>query len=120
MPAPLKSRRDLRERFDLYLSPVEIEQVRANAAAARLPMSTFVRRLALGQNIEVPPAAADLARWRELAPLANNLNQIARACNGGGRVEGIDPATIDAVAEQVRLLRLELLDLRCPSRRDSP
>lgn len=111
MPAPLKSRRDLRERFDLYLSPVEIEQVRANAAAARLPMSTFVRRLALGQQIEVPPAAADLARWRELAPLANNLNQIARACNAG-RVEGIDPATIDAVAEQVRLLRLELLDLR--------
>ncbi|WP_157077010.1 hypothetical protein [Curvibacter delicatus] len=55
MPAPLKSSRDLRERFDLYLSPVEFEQVRANAAAARLPMSTFVRRLRL---IRCRPLAA--------------------------------------------------------------
>lgn len=119
MPAPLKSSRNLRERFDLYLSPVEIEQVRANAAAARLPMSTFVRRLALGHTIEVPPAAADLARWRELTPLANNINQIARACNAG-RVAGIDPAILDAVAEQVRLLRLELLGLRGQGRESTP
>jgi hypothetical protein len=108
MPRPLKSSRDLRQRFDLYLDEGEIEQIRANAEAARLPMSTFVRRVALRQRIELPPASADLARWRELAPLASNLNQIARACNAG-RAEGIDPAVIDSLAEQVRLLRLELL-----------
>lgn len=108
MPSPLKSSRALRQRFDLYLNEGEIEQVRANAEAARLPMSTFVRRVALRQRIEVPPSSTNVARWRELAPLANNLNQLARACNAGTVTAGIYP-TLTELAEQVRLLRLELL-----------
>jgi hypothetical protein len=60
------------------------------------------------QKISVPPPPAnlDLVR-RELAPLANNLNQIARACNAGLVTAGIYP-TLTSLAEQVRLLRLEL------------
>lgn len=108
MPRPLKSSRDLRRRFDLYLDVAEVEQIRANAQAARLPMSTFVRRVALRQQIELPPSAGNLARWQELVPLASNLNQIARACNAGLMPEGIYPA-VNELAEQVRLLRLELL-----------
>ena len=108
MPRPLKASRELRQRFDLYLDECEIEQIRINAQAARLPMSTFVRRVALRQQIELPPSAGNLARWQELAPLASNLNQIARACNAGFLPEGIYPAVND-LAEQVRLLRLELL-----------
>src|SRR5674476_193069 len=79
---PLVSREDFRERFGLYLSEVEAEQIRENAKAARLPMSTFVRRVALRKKIHVaqPLPHLDFCR-RELAPLANNLNQIARACN---------------------------------------
>ena len=72
-------------------------------------MSTFVRRVALRQQIELPPPAENLSRWRELAPLTNNLNQIARACNAGLVPEGIYPVVIE-LAEQVRHLRLELLD----------
>ena len=108
MPRPLKSRSELRQRFDLYLDEGEAVRLRDHAAAARLPMSTYLRRVALRQRIEAPPAAANLARWRELAPLANNLNQLARACNAGLAPEGIYPA-VAALAEQVRLLRLELL-----------
>lgn len=108
MCRPLKTRSDLRQRFDLYLDEGEVEQLRGYAAAARLPMSTYLRRVALRQRIEAPPAAANVARWRELAPLANNLNQLARACNAGLAPEGIYPA-VAALAEQVRLLRLELL-----------
>ena len=108
MPRPLKASRELRLRFDLYCNECEVEQIRANAQAARLPMSTFVRRVALRQQIELPPSAGNLARWRELAPLASNLNQIARACNAGFLPEGIYPA-VNELAEQVRLLRLELL-----------
>lgn len=104
----LKALRDLRKRMDIYLDDAELDQIRANAATARLPVSTFVRRVALRKQIDVPPPLVDVQRWRELAPLASNLNQIARACNAG-RVEGIDLATIGALAEQVRLLRLELL-----------
>jgi hypothetical protein len=108
MPRPLKASRDLRQRFDLYLDESEVDQIRANATAARLPMSTFVRRVALRQKIELAPPAQNLSRWRELAPLTNNLNQIARACNAGLVPEGIYPVVIE-LGEQVRLLRLELL-----------
>lgn len=111
MPRPLKSSRELRQRFDLYLHEQEVEQIRTNARAARLPMSTFVRRVALRQRIEVPPSASSLARWQELAPLTSNLNQIARACNTGLVPEGIYPV-VAALTEHVRLLRLELLSLR--------
>lgn len=109
MSRPLKSSAELRQRFDLYLDVAEVEQIRANAHAARLPMSTFVRRVALRKSIELPPPADNLRRWRELVPLASNLNQIARACNAGLVPEGIYPA-VNELAEQVRLLRLELLD----------
>jgi hypothetical protein len=108
MPRLLKSRRELRQRFDLYLDEGEVEQLRDNAAAARLPMSTYLRRVALRHRIEAPPPAANVARWRELAPLASNLNQLVRACHSGQAPEGIYPA-VAALAEQVRLLRLELL-----------
>ena len=111
MPRPLKASRELRQRFDLYLDEREVDQIRANAQVARLPMSTFLRRVALRQQIAVPPSAGNLERWRELAPLANNLNQIARACNAGLVPEGIYPV-VSELAEQVRLLRLELLGLR--------
>lgn len=110
MTRPLKPSRELRQRFDLYLHEQEVDQIRANAEAARLPMSTFVRRLALRQRIELPPSAGNLTRWQELAPLSSNLNQIARACNTGLVPEGIYPVVAE-LAEQVRLLRLDLLGL---------
>lgn len=108
MPRPLKPSRELRHRFDLYLDVGEVEQVRANAKLARLPMSTYVRRVALRQRIDLPPTEHSVERWRELAPLANNLNQIARACNAGLAPDFIEPV-VKALAEQVRLLRLEVL-----------
>jgi hypothetical protein len=114
MPRPLKASRDLRQRFDLYLDEREVDQIRANATAARLPMSTFVRRVALRQHIEVPPSAGNIERWRALAPLASNLNQIARACNAGLLPDGVFPVVIE-LTEQVRLLRLELLDVAQPT-----
>jgi len=106
---PLVSREDFRERFGLYLSEVEADRIRENAKAARLPMSTFVRRVALRKKIHMaqPLSHLDFCR-RELAPLANNLNQIARACNAGIMPEGIYP-TLMALSEQVRLLRLQLM-----------
>ena len=109
MARPITPSSKLRNRFDLYLDDGEVDQIRANAQAARLPMSTFVRRVALRQQIELAPPAENLSRWRELAPLTNNLNQIARACNAGLVPEGIYPVVTE-LAEQVRLLRFELLN----------
>lgn len=108
MPRPLKTRDELRQRFDLYLHVSEVKQLRSHAESARLPMSTYLRRVALRQRIDAPPPEANVARWRELAPLANNINQLVRACHSGQAPAGIYPAVV-ALAEQVRLLRLELL-----------
>lgn len=108
MPRPLKPSRHLRQRFDLYLDEDELQQIRAYASAAGLPMSTFVRRSALRQKIEAAPHSDSVRRWRELAPLAANLNQIAHACHVGRAPPDISE-TVAALAEQVRLLRLELL-----------
>ena len=47
MPRPLVSSQALRQRFDLYLALPEIEQIRASAKAARLPMSTYLRRVSV-------------------------------------------------------------------------
>ncbi len=116
MAHALKSSRELRQRFDLYLNEAEIEQVRDIATAARLPMSTYLRRVALRQRVDTPPPAANVALWRELAPLANNLNQLARACNAGSVSAEIYP-TLIALSEQVRLLRLELLGAVKPGRK---
>ena len=119
MPRPLKASGELRHRFDLYLDEREVAQIRANAQAARLPMSTFVRRVALRKSIELAPSADNLNRWRELAPLTSNLNHIARACNAGLVPEGIYPAVTE-LAEQVRLLRLELLGATRGNQRPRP
>lgn len=108
MPRPLVPSRQLRHRFDLYLDEAEMERIRSNASAAGLPMSTFVRRSALGQSIRPAPSSVSLERWRELAPLAANLNQIAHACHLGLAPPDVAP-TVAALAEQVRQLRLELL-----------
>lgn len=115
----LKPRSELRQRFYLYVDAGEFEQLRKYATAARLPMSTYLRRVALRQRIEAPPPAANVARWRELAPLANNLNQLVRACHSGQVPEGIYPA-VAALAEQVRLLRLELLGAASDSQEPPP
>jgi hypothetical protein len=119
MPRPLKASRELRHRFDLYLDASEIDQIRANATAARLPMSVFVRHAALRKRIETAPSDQNLSRWRELAPLTSNINQIARACNAGLVPEGIYPVVAE-LAEQVRLLRLDLLDTTLTTKRRTP
>lgn len=109
MARPLVPRSALRQPFLLYLNEAEEAQIRASAEAARLPMSTYLRRLALRQKVEPAPAWQNLEFCRrELAPLASNLNQIARACNAGRAPEGIYPA-VAALAEQVRRFHLDIL-----------
>lgn len=108
MANTLLSQQDLRDRFDLYLNDAEREQIRASANAARLPMSTFVRRAALRQRVATPPSDVNASRWSELARTTANLNQLAHAINSG-KATGVEPAVIHALAEQVRLLRLELI-----------
>lgn len=107
MPRPLLTHAELRERIDLYLNAAERSAIEAKARDAGLAVSAFIRKAALGQRIEVPQVV-NAARWGELARTTANLNQLAHAVNAG-HASGIDPRLIEELADQVRLLRLELL-----------
>ena len=52
----LLSAAELRKKFDLYLTADERGALEIKARTARLPMSTFLRRVALAKKIEQPPS----------------------------------------------------------------
>lgn len=108
MAQPLLPRQVLRERFDLYLNESEREAISAKAKRLNLPVSTYIRKTALGQRIQAPPPAVNIRAWQEAARWASNLNQIAHAL-ASGKATGVDPVTVDQLNDAVRALRLQLL-----------
>ena len=104
----LLSAAELRKRFDLYLTDNERAVLEVKARAACLPMSTFLRRVALKKKIEQPPKEISRKQYAELARVGSNLNQIAAAINAG-KADGIDVDVIHELATQVRLLRMQLI-----------
>lgn len=72
-------------------------------------MSAFIRKAALGRKIETPPSLINIEAWRSLAKVGNNLNQLAYAV-ASGRAHGVDADLIQDLAEQVRQLRLALVN----------
>jgi len=117
MPRPLLSNSDLRHRIDLYLSSIEVNQLRATAKAACLPLSTYIRQLVLGQSIEMPPTTFAVAQWRELGRLDNNLNQLTRLAHAGQLPAGLDSDLVE-VSQLLRQLRMEVLTV-APSLRSN-
>lgn len=67
--------------MSVKFSPMELAQVIARASSAGMKTSEFVRACALHNRIIPRFSADDLKLIRQLAGEANNLNQIARACN---------------------------------------
>ena len=104
----LLSAAELRKRFDLYLTDHERAVLEIKARAACLPMSTFLRRVALKKKIEQPPKEISRKQYAELARVGSNLNQISAAINAG-KASGIDVDVIHELATQVRLLRMQLI-----------
>lgn len=111
MAQPLLPQEALWHRFDIYLNAAERAHIRAKAREAKLPISTFMRQIALGTPVQAPPSEISVAAWQDMSRVAGNLNQLAHAV-ASGRVSGVDVPTIQQVAEQVRLLRMELIGVR--------
>lgn len=107
MGRPLMRECELRQRIDVYLAADERDEITRRAAEARLPVSAFIRRAAMGQRVRTVPTG-NATRWASLSRLSANLNQIARHLNSG-RVDGIDAGTVEALLGEVRALRLELM-----------
>jgi len=96
----------------IALTPAERADFEARAAKAGLSLSAFARFAALGdkgpraRRRPIVDAAALAQTHAELKRVGNNLNQIAKALNGGHRV--LLPEVREA-AEDVSLVMLEIM-----------
>lgn len=101
----------------IRVSDDERQQLAASAAAARVPLSLFLRNAGLGLEIQpAPPAAPEvnIEVYRELARLAGNFNQFQKSINDGRAAVGLAVALdgidqIQKIGEQLQVLRLQLL-----------
>lgn len=71
-------------------------------------LATYARAAALGRQFKAPRQIPELNQvaWRELAPLASNLNQLAHTRNAGGQIDA------DQLAQVLHQVRQLLADLR--------
>lgn len=79
------------------VSDDERARIKANAAAAGLSVSAYVRQMALSGRVTVRRAKADPEAVRLLLIAGNNINQLAKSGHQLGRVDLA--ALHDALAE---------------------
>jgi hypothetical protein len=89
MARPLKQTEEKRaERFNLRFTLEEAERLKTQAATAGIPPHEYARRRVLGFQVQPPPQKADAALVSELNRIGVNVNQLARAQNGGREFRG--------------------------------
>ena len=102
---------DLRVRtIGVRVSAAELAVIQAKAAQVGLPLAQWLRSAALSRVI-LRPLVPEVNRqaYAELARLAANLNQIARAVHAGHSITA--SGLLEAVQQQIHLLRKELLGM---------
>jgi hypothetical protein len=85
----------------------ELASLRAKAHAAGLPVSTYLRKVALGKKVPRRRGQLNRDAVYQLSKIGNNLNQLARAANTAGQVvalERLEPA-IEELREAIDALR---------------
>ena len=88
-------------RVHARVSPAEIADWRAKAAAAGVPLSDLLRQaMARTRTWTAAAAGAERERTRQLARIGNNLNQLARWANANA-------SAADAVAVIANLVAFE-------------
>lgn len=90
------------------------ELERRSASAGLREIGVYVRQVAIrGRPPRAVVPAVNREAWRELARTTANLNQIAAHLNGGGHFDERGTPrlaqVLDALREEVRLLRLSLI-----------
>jgi len=91
------------------VSVAELEQLEAKAQAAGLAPASLLRKSALDARLPPPPVpAVNREQYAELARLAGNFNQLARAANEG-RPVAVDSDLLAETAAELNRLRLALV-----------
>lgn len=102
----MSSNNRLKKPITLYATPRELVLLKAQAKRSGMTYSGFVIASAVGKRIR-PVPAINQKQWGELARLAGNLNQLAKAANSG-RVN-IDPALLRETKAHLRAVRSALV-----------
>ena len=113
MPRPAVDDLDRRQPFSgIRLSQRELNSIRERAAEAGLSISEFIRQAALSSAVRTSPKVS-IKQWSALAPLASNLNQIAKRLNAGEQdcLTSVDRQTLAVLDDLLREIRLRLLDV---------
>lgn len=92
--------------FKVGFCQAEFDKIQAKAEQVGIAEADLIRRLALGQEVKTV-SQLNRTAYSELAKLASNLNQIARAANTSGNLESAE--LIRLTYESVQSLRSELL-----------
>lgn len=107
MARPIIQQSEIRKRFHIYLSEQERLDIEQKAAEANLPLSTFLRKAALGQRCFSIPAI-NCHQWAELGRMAGNINQIAKHLNEGEPFSVSDAISMDELRFYLGDIRLAL------------
>ncbi len=83
---PAKERRD-RWLPKIRASRPELDAIESRRAASGLPLSEYIRKLALTGHVLQRKPLQDKALVRELSAIGNNLNQLSRRANVRGEVD---------------------------------
>ena len=96
-------------RREVWLSPLELADLQARAAALGITPGEYMRRSITQSPMPKPPVPqANLLAWRELARLSVNANQYQYAINSGA-VDAWDKALIPELLDAIREVRFSLM-----------
>lgn len=107
-PAPKPDEEKRGVRVSVYMAPAELAAL--DQRRGGMERSEFLRSAGLGRRLAAPIPAVNREVWAEMARIAGNLNQVARALNAGGQVHDADLVGILAELHgQVQALRTDLV-----------
>ena len=96
-------------RVNARLSSLELAALTAKAGQMSMTPAQWLREAALSRRLPSPPVPAiNREQYVELARLAANLNQLARAANEG-RAVTVNDGLMERLTAEVKRLRLGLL-----------
>ncbi len=91
------------------VSPTEYQMLRSKAAEAGLLPAQLLRHAALSKRMPPPPPTlGNIEKYRELARLSANLNQLSHQANSGHFVQ-VNEHLLFNVIQHVNSLRMLLL-----------
>jgi hypothetical protein len=96
-------------RREVWLSPIELADLKAKAAAQGLRVGEYMRLCITEARLPTPPVPPiNVQVWRELARLADNANQYQWAINAG-QAHAWDRDLILQLIDAIHAVRLALL-----------